>query len=101
MTSTLDPTKIGQPKRGESRRHQRTLTGELDRPPSNLLHADNDVGYLPEKDAEGKEKWPRGDEAAWKSGIRSIDTGPFVANVFTHRLPHCATQMCRRSQSPS
>lgn len=32
-------------------------------------------GYLPEKDATGKDKWPRGDEKIWKAGIRGLDKG--------------------------
>ncbi|KAL0564837.1 Non-essential glycogen phosphorylase [Marasmius crinis-equi] len=54
MTSVLDPKTIGKPKR--ARRHVRTLTG-----------------YLPETDASGKEKWPRGEEEVWKSGLRGVD----------------------------
>jgi starch phosphorylase len=51
MTSTIDPTKIGKPAR--VRRHVRTLTG-----------------YLPEKDASGKDKWPRGEEKAWRDVLQ-------------------------------
>jgi hypothetical protein len=32
-------------------------------------------GYLPEKDASGKEKWPKGEEEVWKDGYRKLDTG--------------------------
>lgn len=32
-------------------------------------------GYLPEVDASGKEKWPKGEEKVWKSGMRGLDTG--------------------------
>lgn len=58
MNKPLDPATIGQPERPKQpRRHQRTATG-----------------YLPEKDEEGKEVWPRGDESAWKSGLRAVET---------------------------
>ena len=33
------------------------------------------LGYLPEKDASGKEKWPLGDEKVWKAGMRTVDKG--------------------------
>ncbi|CAA7263964.1 unnamed protein product [Cyclocybe aegerita] len=70
MTSTIDPKTIGRPAR--PRRHVRTLTG-----------------YLPEKDASGREKWPKGDEKTWKAGLRSVDkdvdaiTKSFVNHVQT------------------
>lgn len=37
------------------------------------------IGYLPETDASGKEKWPKGDEKVWKAGMRTVDKG-----VYTH-----------------
>jgi len=33
------------------------------------------TGYLPEKDASGKDKWPRGEEKVWREGMRTIDKG--------------------------
>lgn len=30
---------------------------------------------MPETDASGKEKWPKGDEKVWKAGMRSVDEG--------------------------
>ena len=33
------------------------------------------AGYLPEKDKSGKEVWPRGDEHAWKEGMRGTKKG--------------------------
>ncbi len=35
------------------------------------------LGYLPEKDAAGKEQWPLGDEKAWKEGLRGVYSGVF------------------------
>ena len=76
MTSILDPSTIGKPKR--PRRHVRTLTGTSE---SNDVidsaHIDHGIvsGYIPEKDDSGKEKWPRGEEEVWKDGYRKLDTG--------------------------
>jgi len=43
----------------------------------NAITDDLDVtpGYLPEKDASGKEKWPLGNEKVWKAGMRTVDKG--------------------------
>lgn len=86
MTSTIDPKSIGKVVR--PRRHVRTLTG---------MYFPNDhytrtspfrllivvaTGYLPEKDASGKDKWPRGEEKAWREGMRSIDKGIFMFLAF-------------------
>lgn len=74
MTSILDPTTIGKPKR--PRRHVRSLTGasESEDLIDNIEHGFVS-GYLPEKDASGKEKWPKGEEEVWKDGYRKLDTG--------------------------
>ena len=40
------------------------------------------IGYLPEKDASGKDKWPRGEEKVWREGMRTIDKGEFTTFVF-------------------
>lgn len=75
MTSTLDLTTIGRPKR---RRHVRTLTGTSDfKDLTDINHIERCFvsGYLPEKDDSGKEKWPRGEEEVWKDGYRKLDTG--------------------------
>ena len=76
MTSVLDTSSIGRPKR--SRRHVRTLTG-----------------YLPEKDASGKEKWPRGDEKTWKDGLRPLDTG--VPSITKSIVNHVQTSLARQA----
>ncbi|KIJ64336.1 glycosyltransferase family 35 protein [Hydnomerulius pinastri MD-312] len=78
MTSILDPATIGRPKR--PRRHVRTLTG-----------------YLPEKDAEGKEKWPRGDEKVWRAGFRGLDTG--VSSITKSFVNHVQTSLARQAHS--
>lgn len=31
------------------------------------------IGYTPEKDAAGKDKWPLGEEKVWKNGMRAVD----------------------------
>ena len=53
QSSFIDPSQIGKPE-PRPRRHKRTATG-----------------YLPETDKQGKEVWPRGEEAVWKAGIRT------------------------------
>lgn len=75
MTSVLDTTAIGKVQR--RRRHVRTLTG-----------------YLPEKDAEGKEKWPRGEEKVWKDGLRSLDSG--VSSITKSIVNHVQTSLARQ-----
>lgn len=75
MTSVLDTTAIGKVQR--PRRHVRTLTG-----------------YLPEKDSEGKEKWPRGEEKVWKDGLRSLDTG--VSSITKSIVNHVQTSLARQ-----
>ncbi|GLB44296.1 putative phosphorylase is an important allosteric enzyme in carbohydrate metabolism [Lyophyllum shimeji] len=75
MTSTIDPKTIGKPSR--PRRHVRTLTG-----------------YLPERDASGKEKWPRGDEKIWKSSMRSVDTD--VESITKSFVNHVQTSLARQ-----
>ncbi|KAG5642659.1 hypothetical protein DXG03_002371 [Asterophora parasitica] len=75
MTSTIDPKTIGRPTR--ARRHVRTLTG-----------------YLPEKDAAGKEQWPRGDEKTWKSAIRGLDTD--VESITKSFVNHVQTSLARQ-----
>ncbi|KAG1751749.1 hypothetical protein EDB19DRAFT_1198501 [Suillus lakei] len=75
MTSVLDTTAIGKVRR--PRRHVRTLTG-----------------YFPEKDSEGKEKWPRGEEKVWKDGMRSLDTG--VPSITKSIVNHVQTSLGRQ-----
>lgn len=72
MTSVIDPNTIGKPPK---RRHVRTLTGKTVLAARILLSPDILSGYLPEVDETGKEKWPRGEEKAWKAGIRGPDRG--------------------------
>ncbi|PFH49284.1 glycosyltransferase family 35 protein [Amanita thiersii Skay4041] len=75
MTSVIDPKTIGRPAR--PRRHVRTLTG-----------------YLPETDASGKEKWPRGEEDVWKAGMRTLDTDiPSITKSFVN---HVQTSLARQ-----
>ncbi|KAF8220492.1 phosphorylase-domain-containing protein [Tricholoma matsutake] len=76
MTSVLDPKSIGKPVR--PRRHVRTLTG-----------------YLPETDASGKEKWPKGDEKVWKAGMRSVDED--VASITKSFINHVQTSLARQA----
>ncbi|KAF8439940.1 glycosyltransferase family 35 protein [Boletus edulis BED1] len=78
MTSILDPTTIGRPKR--PRRHVRTLTG-----------------YLPEKDDSGKEKWPKGEEQVWKDGYRGLDTD--VRSITRSFVNHVQTSLARQVYS--
>jgi starch phosphorylase len=80
MTSTIDPTKIGKP--AGRRRHVRTLTGMYFQCHSSFrLLIIVATGYLPEKDASGKDKWPRGEEKVWREGMRTIDRGEFTTFV--------------------
>jgi len=76
MTSTIDPKTIGKPQR--ARRHVRTLTG-----------------YLPEPDASGKEPWPRGDEQAWKAGLRGVDKD--VPEITKSIVNHVQTSLARQA----
>ncbi|KAG6377764.1 glycosyltransferase family 35 protein [Boletus reticuloceps] len=78
MTSILDPTTIGKPKR--PRRHVRTLTG-----------------YLPEQDDSGKEKWPKGEEQVWKDGYRGLDTD--VRSITRSFVNHVQTSLARQVYS--
>jgi glycogen phosphorylase len=71
MTSVLDINTIGKPQR--PRRHVRSLTGALN--PLCVLSTNTQTGYFPDLDAAGKEKWPRGEETAWKNNMRGLDTG--------------------------
>lgn len=73
MTSILDPTTIGRPKR--PRKHVRSLTSTFkDFIISEHIGLGYLSGYIPEEDAFGKEKWPRGEEEVWKDGYRELDT---------------------------
>ncbi|KJA26532.1 glycosyltransferase family 35 protein [Hypholoma sublateritium FD-334 SS-4] len=76
MTSTIDPKTIGKPQR--PRRHVRTLTG-----------------YTPEKDASGKDQWPRGDEGVWRDGMRTVDKD--VQAVTRSIVGHVQTSLARQA----
>jgi hypothetical protein len=75
MSTTIDTTAIGKPPR--ARKHVRTLTGAF--PASACASWCSSqfitLGYIPEKDEEGREKWPIGDEKTWQAGIRGVDAG--------------------------
>ncbi|PPQ83162.1 hypothetical protein CVT25_005409 [Psilocybe cyanescens] len=75
MTSTIDPKTIGKPVR--PRRHVRTLTG-----------------YLPEKDEEGRDKWPKGEEKVWKDGMRSVDKD--ISSITRSFVNHVQTSLARQ-----
>ncbi|KAF9447389.1 glycosyltransferase family 35 protein [Macrolepiota fuliginosa MF-IS2] len=75
MTSTIDPKTIGKPQ--HPRRHVRTLTG-----------------YLPETDASGKEKWPKGEEKVWKAGMRGLDKD--VPDITKSFVNHVQTSLARQ-----
>ncbi|KAF8488889.1 glycosyltransferase family 35 protein [Gautieria morchelliformis] len=66
---SIDPQQIGKPPPRPKRHHQRTPTG-----------------YLPETTKDGKEIWPRGDEAAWKAGLRDVasDVPQITENIVHH-----------------
>jgi starch phosphorylase len=53
------------------------------------------TGYLPEVDATGKEKWPRGDEKVWKAGIRGLDTD--VPSITKSIVNHVQTSLAREA----
>ncbi|KAG8950987.1 Non-essential glycogen phosphorylase [Tulasnella sp. 424] len=79
MNKPLDPSTIGRPEPPKQpRRHQRTATG-----------------YLPEKTEDGKEIWPKGDEAAWKSGLRGVETG--VEDITKSIVGHVQTTLARQA----
>ncbi|KAK7017598.1 alpha-1,4 glucan phosphorylase [Favolaschia claudopus] len=75
MSTFIDPKSIGKPVR--PRRHVRTLTG-----------------YLPETDASGKEKWPRGEEKVWKDAMRDVDTE--VTSITKSFVNHVQTSLARQ-----
>ncbi|KAH7882736.1 glycogen phosphorylase [Phlebopus sp. FC_14] len=76
MTSVLDPATIGKPKR--PRRHVRTLTGVA----------------TGQRDADGHERWPRGDEKVWKAGIRGVDKD--VPSITKSIVNHVQTSLARQ-----
>ena len=39
------------------------------------------AGYTAETDASGKEKWPIGDEKAWKEGIPALTAGELFSQL--------------------
>ncbi|KAJ6472722.1 hypothetical protein C8R47DRAFT_1324630 [Mycena vitilis] len=75
MSTFIDTKNIGKPVR--PRRHVRTLTG-----------------YLPETDAAGKEKWPRGEERVWKEAMRDVDTD--VSSITKSFVNHVQTSLARQ-----
>ncbi|KAG8933695.1 Non-essential glycogen phosphorylase [Tulasnella sp. 417] len=83
MNKPLDPATIGQPEPPKQpRRHQRTATG-----------------YLPEKTEDGKEAclnvWPRGEEGAWKSGLRAVETDD--TSITKSIVHHVQTTIARQA----
>ncbi|ETW79674.1 glycosyltransferase family 35 protein [Heterobasidion irregulare TC 32-1] len=79
MTSTIDTTTIGKPPppaARRARRHVRSLTGDF-----------------PEVDEKGEEKWPRGEEAAWKEAMRDLHTD--VPEVTKSIVGHVQTSLAR------
>ncbi|KAG8934308.1 Non-essential glycogen phosphorylase [Tulasnella sp. 417] len=44
------------------------------------------LGYLPEKTEDGKEIWPKGEEVAWKSGLRGVEVeeGAITKSIVRH-----------------
>jgi glycogen phosphorylase len=79
MTSTIDISSIGKPPhtgpRGK-RRHVRSLTGKSSRPYERYCSESPPfhIGDFPEVDEKGQEKWPKGDEKAWKAALRDINS---------------------------
>ena len=39
------------------------------------------TGYLPDQDVDGKEKWIRGSEEVWKTGMRVLDKGSYESYI--------------------
>ncbi|KAG8992022.1 Non-essential glycogen phosphorylase [Tulasnella sp. 427] len=78
MNKPLDTSTIGKPEPKQQRRHQRSATG-----------------YLPEETKDGKEVWPRGDEAAWKSGIRGVEAD--LGSITKSIVGHVQTTLARRA----
>ncbi|KAJ6472746.1 hypothetical protein C8R47DRAFT_1324652 [Mycena vitilis] len=52
------------------------------------------TGYLPETDAAGKEKWPRGEEKVWKEAMRDVDTD--VSSITKSFVNHVQTSLARQ-----
>ncbi|KZT58151.1 glycosyltransferase family 35 protein [Calocera cornea HHB12733] len=76
MITTIDPSKIGQAT--PRRQHKRSATG-----------------YLPATLKDGKEIWPRGDEKAWKAGIRGIPTN--VSDITNAIVYHVQSTLARQA----
>lgn len=79
MTSTIDTATIGKPPppaARRARRHVRSLTGDF-----------------PEVDEKGEEKWPRGEEVAWKEAMRDLHTD--VPEVTKSIVGHVQTSLAR------
>ena len=78
MAATIDTSTIGRPpSRQQRRRHVRTLTG-----------------YAPEVDERGQEKWPRGDEKAWKDAFRGVTTD--VPGITKNIVGHVQATLARQ-----
>lgn len=76
---SIDPKQIGKPPaKPKARHHKRTPTG-----------------YLPELTKDGKEIWPRGDEATWKKGLRGVSTD--VSQVTDNIVHHVQTSIARQA----
>ncbi|KIM29179.1 glycosyltransferase family 35 protein [Serendipita vermifera MAFF 305830] len=73
MSHEFDTKSLGKP-----RRHKRTATG-----------------YLPEVDEQGQEKWPKGDEATWKAGLRGVDSD--VPEITKNIVHHVQTTLARQA----
>lgn len=80
MTSTIDPKTIGKPGARTVRKHVRSLTG-----------------YTPETDETGKEKWPRGDEKAWKTSMRGLDTD--IPSITKSIVGHVQTSLAQQAHN--
>ncbi|EIM84344.1 glycosyltransferase family 35 protein [Stereum hirsutum FP-91666 SS1] len=78
MTSSIDTSSIGKPPAGgrKGRRHVRSLTGDF-----------------PEVDEKGQEKWPKGDEKAWKDALRDVYTD--VPTITKSIVNHVQTSIAR------
>ncbi|KAJ7756371.1 glycogen phosphorylase [Mycena olivaceomarginata] len=85
MSTFIDPKTIGKPGPSPVR---------ISRPDRRAMLTRLYAGYLPETDASGKEKWPRGEEKVWKEGMRDVDTD--VSSITKSFVNHVQTSLARQ-----
>jgi hypothetical protein len=92
MATGFDITSIGKAPQSHARakrRHVRSLTGLSSSLPPNVFILRSRIGDFPEVDEKGQEKWPKGDEVAWKAALRGVTTGELSSHGPSIPSPNC------------